>query len=95
MEAGVAGRADSDQQIGGVPARAAVMHCALIRCPADAAGMSVTCEDEVAVAAEAGAGVKELAITGAAKAGDGRKTGSTRAEQRALWTARGRPRHKG
>jgi hypothetical protein len=81
MNAGVAGQADSDQQIGGVLAGAAVMHRALIRRPANAAGMSVTYEDEVALAAEAGAGMDSLGVAGAAEPGDSRRVGAAGAEQ--------------
>jgi hypothetical protein len=95
MNAGVAGQADSDQQIGGVLARAAVMYRALIRRPANAAGMSVAQEDEVALTAEAGPGVDSLGIAGAAEPGDSRQLAAAGAEQQSLLAAHGWAMHKG
>jgi hypothetical protein len=90
----MAGRADRNQEFGGVLPRAAVVDGALIRGAADAAGMSVAFEDEVAMAAEAGAGVKKLAVAGAAKPGHGRGIRPAGAEQGPLLKARCGAGHK-
>jgi hypothetical protein len=88
MDAGMAGAADGDQQVGSVLARPAVVDGALIRGFADAAGLVVAFEDEVAVAAETSAGVEVLAVAGPAEPRYGRGTRPAGAEELPLLGAR-------
>ena len=90
----MAGRADRNQEFGGMLPRSAVVYGALMGGSADAAGMSVAFEDQVAMAAEAGSGVYKLAVAGVAEAGDGRGTRPAGAEQPPLLGARCGTRHK-
>ena len=95
MDAGMAAGTDSDQQIGSVPAGAPVVNGALVRSATDAAGVAVALKDQVAMAAEAGAGVDDLGVARPAQPGHSWYVGSTGAEQRSLHAARCWARHKG
>jgi hypothetical protein len=94
MDAGMAGRADSQEKIRGVLPGAAVMDGTLIQSPTRAAGVPVAFEDLLAMAAEARPGVDKLRITSPAHSGDGRHIGSTGTKQRTLRAARCYAGHK-
>jgi hypothetical protein len=94
MDAGMTGGTNGDQQLRCVFSRAAVMDGALMGSSADAAGVVVALQDDVAVAAEAGAGMEELVIARAAEAADRRGARPTNTEQPPLRTGDSGARHK-
>jgi hypothetical protein len=81
VEAGVAGRANSDQQLALMDAGLPMMHMEALPCPAGLASAAVALQNVVAEAGETLAGVGRGAIAGAAEAGDKGEIVAAGAEQ--------------